>query len=517
MYNAACALYRLTMSQKLPLSVFYSYARADRTVFGMFVNGLRKVAEQRGLKLDDWYDENIANGHVWREEIGTQIDNRRAMIVLLTEMSVTREEVEKEVKAALEKGKFVLPILFDTEVRIPEYLKSYQAIKAYEYSTHFDDLYTKVLETITNSSQVRNPAKRNKHNLYVASASRRGGLTSIIAAFSQLLVDGYHYPGYFKPFHKKNDSLWDVEFLLDQFKLSEINLSPQSLTPFEYAANVPTCTEIQLSDQFERISNDRRPVMIEGILSKPKNMTLRQLIVDILDARLLLVFDHMELERMTNETPAELLYRVRADMGDVPAAFVFNKVPVGGMSDFAQEVRQVALDLRFKEVGEIPYDERLSALSLEDVLSATGAQLISSPETVELDDLVWRTGHTSFTDQEAYRFYEQQNTTGENKGRIIFSGASKLGINLPLARMGYHLLLTGMEPTPYIDTSVLEAAAENRKAILYFQGPTDRAVELFNNMRTQGVPFCSLRKLEYLMEATAKLDKSTIESIVRRL
>jgi hypothetical protein len=507
------------MSQKPLPSIFYSYAHADRMLFGMFVNGLRTVAAQKGFQLDDWYDEHIADGYVWREEIGTQIDNRKSMIVILTETSITRVEVEKEVRAALEKGKFVLPLLFDSKTSLPDYLESYQAIKAYEYSTHPDDLYAKVLETIANPFQAKGRVKRNKHNLYVASIGKHGGRTAVITALSQYMVDGYHFPGYFKPFQKKNDNLRDVEFLIDQFKLSEINLAPQSLAPFEYAANVPNCTETQLSDYFERISNDRRPVMIEGILSKPKTMTLRQMIVDVLDARLLLILDHTALERMTSETPAELLYRLSAEMEDVPVAFLFNKVPATGLSEFAREVRQVALDLRFKEVGEIPYDERLSALSIKDVIAATGAQFLSVSSTennTDIEqDLVWRSGHTAFTDQEACRFYEQQKASGD-EGRIIFSGASKLAINLPLARLGYHLILTGMEQTPVIDPSILNAARENKKAVLYFPGPTDKAVELFNNARFQGMPFCSPQKVEYLMEATSKLDKNMIELILKR-
>lgn len=505
------------MLQKQPPSVFYSYARADQMLFGMFVNGLRKFAEQKGTKLDDWYDEDIAKGRVWREEIATQIDNRQVMLVIVTATSVTREEVEKEARTALEQAKTVIPITFDPNVPLPDYLEAYQAIKAYEYTSHLDDLYAKVYESIMNPPPLKDGNKRTKYNLYIVTVGKHGGRTSLIAALSATVVDKYYFPGYFKPFQKRGEDPRDVQFLHSEFELEKINVTPSNLAPFEYAANMPACTETQLRDQFERVSLNRRPVMIEGVWAKPKHMTVRQMIVDVFDARLLLIFEH-DTMRELSEPPAEFLQRVSVEMEDCPVAFVFNKVPAEGLDEYAREVRNIALDLGFKEVGQIPYDDRLAALTVRDIIEKTGAHLLTDAKEDHgegLDSLVWRFGHTLFPEHDAIRFYQEQRNAAEHIGRAVFSGAGKLAVNLSLARLGYTLFLTGLEE-PYVDSSVLDAAEENKKAILYFKCPTDEAIQRLNKAFNDGVPFCYRQKLPFLQEVTERLEKNIVEAVLKR-
>jgi len=313
----------------------------------------------------------------------------------------------------------------------------------------------------------------------------------------------------------RDDDRRDITFLYDKFKLSELSLSIETFAPFEYAASLPACTETQLRDAFNRISHNRRPVMIEGILFKPKNIGLRQMIVDVFDARLLLIIDHTAIEN-AQEPPTELLNKIAVEMGHVPVAFIFNKVPNGKLSDIAKEVRQVALDLRFKEVGEIAFDERLTAISVRDLIAITGGQLLTTPTDEALDDLAWCFGQTSYSEQEAFEFYQQQKLNNEHPGRVIFSGGSKLGLHFRLARLGFHLFLTGVENASTIEPALLRLAEENKKCVVTFSKPTHEVMKDIEIAFRRGVPFCYEKKLEYLTEATSKLDKNMMDLVLKR-
>lgn len=105
-----------------PLIYFVSYSRADEA-FAL------KLAEQllaEGVSL--WIDQiNILPGNRWDRAIEEALESSQGLLVLLSSTSVESDNVMDEVSYALEQGKQVIPVLFET-CEIPFRLRRLQYI-----------------------------------------------------------------------------------------------------------------------------------------------------------------------------------------------------------------------------------------------------------------------------------------------------------------------------------------------------------------------------------------------------
>lgn len=499
------------MENKQILSFFYSYARADNLNFQLFLSGFRGyIKTLEHLELEDWYDAEASG--LWREEIATQIDYRKVMIVLLTPISVTREEVKNEVITALNQNKQIIPIAIDDAVEIPEYLKNHQVIRASDYARNLDGFFAEIVAHALNRDQ---DIERSKHNLYVVSLSKHSGRTSVIVALGQLLVDGYHFPGYFKPFQVSSDNREDIKFIQDKFKLKELNMSLEVIAPFEYSDDVPDCSETTLKTAFEKVTKKRRLVMIEGIRYPPLGVSLRQMVTEIFDARLLVVIDHLDLDRLP-EPPKLTLQRLIDDFKGIPTGFLFNKVPTEELSPTAEKVRQFVLSKGWKEIGQIPFDVKLTGISIRDVTEKINGHLLVGETPELLNELIWEPGQTAFDDQHVVEFYQQRKENLGTQGVAIFIGMDRLLVNMKLARLGYHLFLTGVNDPNSVEPALIDAVTQHKKALVCFKEPTQVVLNKIEDLRRRDNPFCHEGKMKYLEEITQNLDKEMFNLIVKR-
>ncbi len=85
--------------------VFISYCREDRELVQRLAGGL----EDRDLSL--WWDEELKRGtRPWRDEIAEAISGSRSLLVVLTESSVCRREIQREVQLAETYRKPIIPL-----------------------------------------------------------------------------------------------------------------------------------------------------------------------------------------------------------------------------------------------------------------------------------------------------------------------------------------------------------------------------------------------------------------------
>lgn len=101
---------------------FISYSRADGLLVAPIVKLLR--VNRSFVYLDS---DSIRPGKKWREELEAAISDANVVIVFWCCHSDASKEVEKEVSAAVERGKDVLPLLLDA-TELPTKLAEYQFI-----------------------------------------------------------------------------------------------------------------------------------------------------------------------------------------------------------------------------------------------------------------------------------------------------------------------------------------------------------------------------------------------------
>jgi len=103
-------------------TIFMSYARLDRA----FASFLENELKRRGYAL--WRDmTDIMAGEDWQEAIRDAMDACSHFIILLSARSVDRPEVNRELGAALQSGKGIIPILLD-DCEIPPPLRRFNYI-----------------------------------------------------------------------------------------------------------------------------------------------------------------------------------------------------------------------------------------------------------------------------------------------------------------------------------------------------------------------------------------------------
>ena len=126
--------------------VFVSYAHADSDkVFAE----IRRFNEA-GFNV--WYDEGIAPGNEWSDEIAEALSGCAVFVVMITPVSAPRENVQNEIEYALDEGKPFLAIHLE-ETGLPKGLKlrigRKQAILKYnmtdeEYDYKYIEAFTRM-------------------------------------------------------------------------------------------------------------------------------------------------------------------------------------------------------------------------------------------------------------------------------------------------------------------------------------------------------------------------------------
>ena len=120
-------------------TIFISYARLD----GHFATFLENELKRRGYSI--WKDTaDIIAGENWQEAINQAMDACSHFIILLSSKSVNRPEVNRELGAALQARKRIIPILID-DCEIPPQLRQFNLIdwrvgQDYVSSTNFTRL-----------------------------------------------------------------------------------------------------------------------------------------------------------------------------------------------------------------------------------------------------------------------------------------------------------------------------------------------------------------------------------------
>ena len=112
--------------------IFLSYASED-------IDKARRLAH--ALAAPGWsvfWDRTIPAGKTWREQIGSELEDARCLVVAWSSTSVRSSWVQEEVDDARARGIPVLPVLFE-EVSAPLGLRSIQGrdLSHWDYSDSF--------------------------------------------------------------------------------------------------------------------------------------------------------------------------------------------------------------------------------------------------------------------------------------------------------------------------------------------------------------------------------------------
>lgn len=126
--------------------VFVSYAHADSEKVFAEIKRFNEVG------FNVWYDEGIAPGNEWTDEIANALERCSVFVVMLTPTSAPRENVLNEINFALDEKKPFLAIhLEETELRSGLRLRigSKQAILKYnmsdeEYEYKYTEAFTRM-------------------------------------------------------------------------------------------------------------------------------------------------------------------------------------------------------------------------------------------------------------------------------------------------------------------------------------------------------------------------------------
>jgi len=99
--------------------------------------------ERRGYEV--WKDTtDLIPGAAWLTEIDESIRQSTHVVLLLSPVSVSRPQVQREVDVAIRYDKLIIPILIET-CKVPDHVRTINIIdwrmdKEFAYSSNFDRL-----------------------------------------------------------------------------------------------------------------------------------------------------------------------------------------------------------------------------------------------------------------------------------------------------------------------------------------------------------------------------------------
>ncbi len=121
--------------------VFVSYAHKDSGQVFPVLNEL----QERGYRF--WYDDGIAPGSEWPEDIARHLDGAAAVIAFVTPRSMASNNCRREINFSLSRNKPFLSILLEQtkmSLGMEMQLSAQQSILRYNYAT-WDDFIAKIL------------------------------------------------------------------------------------------------------------------------------------------------------------------------------------------------------------------------------------------------------------------------------------------------------------------------------------------------------------------------------------
>lgn len=123
--------------------VFVSYSRDDDAAV------LKLVQDLRSAGVNVWLDQtDIPSGRRWDEAIEQALAACEQVIVVLSETSVSSQNVMDEVSYAIDEGKRVIPVIIRA-CRIPLRLRRMQYV---DLTTEYDDRVEKLVATLTSGA-----------------------------------------------------------------------------------------------------------------------------------------------------------------------------------------------------------------------------------------------------------------------------------------------------------------------------------------------------------------------------
>lgn len=123
-------------------TIFFSYSRADSKFALKLATSLRDA----GINL--WIDQlDIHPGLRWDAEVEKSLENSKSLLVILSEASVTSNNVLDEVSYALENNKQVFPVIIDN-CKIPFRIKRLQYI---DFTVDYDIAFDHLLKALNNA------------------------------------------------------------------------------------------------------------------------------------------------------------------------------------------------------------------------------------------------------------------------------------------------------------------------------------------------------------------------------
>src|SRR5262245_45515220 len=93
--------------------LYVSYSRQDAQLVGQFLQHLTFALRQHNTPIDIWFDqEALKPGTDWKKSIEEAIRTSVGVLVFLSPASARSELVAREVEAAIEQGRLIVPIVF---------------------------------------------------------------------------------------------------------------------------------------------------------------------------------------------------------------------------------------------------------------------------------------------------------------------------------------------------------------------------------------------------------------------
>lgn len=102
--------------------IFISYAKVDIYLVKQLVGILYAASHE------PWFDHQLIPGQDWKLQLVSAIDRCGAFVYALTPESVASEWCRWEFAKAVELGKTVIPVLFQTNTQLPEAVQRFQYV-----------------------------------------------------------------------------------------------------------------------------------------------------------------------------------------------------------------------------------------------------------------------------------------------------------------------------------------------------------------------------------------------------
>lgn len=168
--------------------VFISYARPDRD----FVKEL--TARLRHNGVETWTDlENIAPGQNWQETIEHGLLDASALVYVASQSSTSSRWMEFELKAFIEKGATVVPVVIDDAgaESLPAFLRQIQWA---DFRQSFEDGFASLIQglrTLQSEAPIETVKAQSKGYVFLSYAAEDNAFVDELKAFMQ--QKGYAY------------------------------------------------------------------------------------------------------------------------------------------------------------------------------------------------------------------------------------------------------------------------------------------------------------------------------------